>query len=349
MELKLEAVLNSLTVCVFIVDATGAFVLVNDAALATIGASSLEELQSSERPFQFPNVRTEDGALIPHESLPFQRALSGESVVHVLEVLDRGTGGTLVLRSRASPLRNDEGTITGAVKVAIDVTQEYELAKIRDEFIRQAAHELKTPLAAIKANAELLAAGEGRASAQLGALIRGVDRIDGLVSSLLDLADLEGGMFSFSRLPVPLQRVIEGALARLPAGAVRRVKVHATPVVVECDEARMRRALYALIDNAVKYSPPPSTIEISVIRDEKVARVAVRDHGYGIPEDKQPRMFEKYFRAHAGTDRDPGGIGVGLFVAREIIRQHGGRIWFESTENSGTVFYVELPVAEETT
>jgi signal transduction histidine kinase len=322
MVVDLAAVLNSMVVGVFVTDAAGTVVLVNDAARTMAGAHPR-------------TIRNEDGTPIGPDELPYRRALKGEAVVLVVEVLDDEARGKVVLRTRTSPIRDADGTIVGTVKVAVDVTREYELAGVRDEFIRQAAHELKTPTAAIKASAELL--------------MRGVDRIDGLVNSLLDLVDLQGGMFSFSRLPVPLQRVIDGALARLPASAARRVHVTAAPAVVRCDEARLRRVIYALVDNALKYSPSTSNVELEVTRADGLARVAVIDHGYGIPADRQPHVFEKYFRAHEGTDRDAGGMGVGLFVARDIVQQHDGRIWFESTVDRGTVFYVELPLVPEAT
>ena len=112
------------------------------------------------------------------------------------------------------------------------------------------------------------------------------------------------------------------------------------------DPARLRRAIYSLIDNALKYSPSDSSVDVTLSSNGRVARLAVRDHRVGIPTDKQARIFEKFFRAHVGTPVDAGGIGVGLFIAREIITQHGGRIWFES-DGRGTVFHVELPVDGE--
>lgn len=349
-ELDLASVLNSMAIAVWVVDAAGTIVFANETGLMFHRASSLEELQASgPDSSHLRGVRTEDGTPIPERLMPFNRALAGESVIRVMEVFDHETRGTVVLRTRTTPIRDHAGTIVGAVKIAIDITKEYELASVRDEFIRQAAHELKTPITLIKANAELLTAREQPAPAQLGALIRGVDRIDGIVNSLLDLIDLQGGIFSFSRMPVPLDRVIDGALARLPASVARRVQVSAAPVVVNGDEARLRRVIYALIDNAAKYSPPTEAVGVSVTRENGVAHISVRDHGYGIPEHLQSRVFEKYFRAHAGTERDAGGIGVGLFVAREIVRQHDGRMWFESRENQGTVFHVTMPVHAEAT
>ena len=141
----------------------------------------------------------------------------------------------------------------------------------------------------------------------------------------------------------------DGALARLPVKAARRVHVVSpVDVSVECDEARMRRALYSILDNALKYSSSSSQVELAVRAGEGMVHLEIRDHGVGIPAAKQANVFDKFFRAHAGTPHDAGGIGVGLFVARAIIVQHGGRIWFESVEHRGTTFFVELPLEGET-
>ncbi|HEX5059557.1 MAG TPA: PAS domain-containing sensor histidine kinase [Kofleriaceae bacterium] len=346
----MAAVLDAMPVGVYVCNGSGTLVFANKTAMRISGVSSLEEMrEKAAHPIAPPNLRTLDGKPIPQSFLPMQRALKGEEVVYEMEVFDSETRGTCVLRTRSSPVRDRNGAIIGAVKVAIDVTKEHELARVKDEFIRQAAHELKTPIALIKATAETLASEEQPATTSLAALIRGVDRIDGLVSSLLDLADLEGGLFSFSRYPAQLERVITDAIGRFPINAARRVHVVSTPIVVQIDEARVRRAIYAVVHNAIKYSAPTSTVEVTLTREAKAARIAVRDHGFGIPADKQPHVFEKYFRAHSGTPRDAGGIGVGLFVAREIIRQHGGEIWFESAENHGSVFFIEMPIDEAKT
>jgi signal transduction histidine kinase len=345
MDLDLMNVLNSLAVGVFIVDTSGTVVVANTAGLAILGASSIQQLRpGTPTPFRFPNVRTENGRVIPHEGLPIARALAGEEVVQLVEFIDHESCGTKVLRTRTTRLCDANGTVIGAVKLAVDVTREHDLATIRDEFLRQAAHELKTPVALIRASAEVLGNQDRPSPEQVGALMRGVERIDGLINSLLDLVEVQGGIQNFSRAAVALEQIIDGALARLPPGSRRRVQVTPTSLVIMCDEARMRRALYALIDNALKYSPRTSPVEVSAVRDNKVARIAVRDQGYGIPADKQRFVFDRYFRAHAGTDRDAGGIGVGLYVVREIIRLNHGKIWFESAENRGSVFYVELPV-----
>lgn len=348
MELDLTTVLDTMAVGVFICDAKRELVALNNTALHIMGAKSLDEVQGrGEQPFQFPRVRGEDGKPIPLENMPFARALAGEEVITEMELFEDQRGLT-ILRTRTAPLRDRDGKIIGAVKVAVDVTKEHELARVKEEFIRQAAHELKTPVSVIKANAQSLASDTPPQPSVVQALVRGVERIDGLINSLLDLLDLQGGLFSFSRLPVRFRDLVDGALSRLPARAARRVHiVESSDVCVEWDEARMRRAFYALIDNALKYSRADSPVELSLTTADSLARLEVHDHGVGIPRDRQPQVFEKFFRAHAGTPLDAGGIGVGLFVARAIIAQHGGRIWFDSEENRGSTFYVELPIEGE--
>jgi PAS domain S-box-containing protein len=338
-----------MSVGVYVCDETGALVAVNPAGLDCLGASSIEEVRDPKHPYHFPTLYYEDGREIPPDRLPLQRALRGEEVVEEMEMYDHQKRGVIILRTRSSPIRNADGVIIGAVKVATDVTREHELNTAKDEFVKTAAHELKTPIAIIKANADAaldaMRGESGPARRHLEGLSRGVDRIDRLINSLLDLLDLQGSIFSFSRTPIRLDRLIESAIAKLPDASASRVAFIASlPVLVRCDEPRMRRALYSLVDNAIKYSPRGSQVEVGLERTGDLALTTVRDHGFGIPSDKQPRIFEKFFRAHAGTPRDMGGIGVGLFVTREIVAQHGGRIWFESVENVGTTFFVELPV-----
>jgi signal transduction histidine kinase len=117
------------------------------------------------------------------------------------------------------------------------------------------------------------------------------------------------------------------------------------PVEIEGDAARLRRAIRSIVDNALRYSPGKSPVEVSLSRRDGVADLSVADHGFGIPPDERERVFEKFYRGHARAPGQIGGIGVGLFLAREIITLHGGRIWFDSAKDQGTVFHVELPVS----
>ncbi len=345
--MELAAVLESMVDGVFIFDAAGELIVANAAALEHIGAKDVADVRAAW--FRVPVICDENGQPIRPECSPVRRALAGEAVVHQLEIVAGDARPRRVLRTRSGPIRDRSGAIIGAVKVATDVTREYDLERLKDDFVRIAAHELRTPVAVIKVNAQatLTKVRDVPAAARrfLDAMVRGADRIDRLVSSLVDLLDLQGGMICLSPRPLQLDELVGAAIAQLPRASAGRIRVIASaPVTTRADEPRLRQVVRVLLDNALKYSPPESTVEVSVARTERAARVMIRDHGFGIPRDKADHVFEKFYRAHAGTVHDAGGIGVGLFVAREIVRQHGGQIWFESIDGDGTVFYVELPV-----
>jgi signal transduction histidine kinase len=116
------------------------------------------------------------------------------------------------------------------------------------------------------------------------------------------------------------------------------------PLVVQADRIRLERVLDKLLDNAVRYSPRGGLIEVSMCVREEQATVCVSDNGVGIARAKQERIFERFYRAHTDTPHDYGGMGVGLYISREIIAQHGGTMWFTSEEGHGSSFCFSLPV-----
>jgi signal transduction histidine kinase len=116
---------------------------------------------------------------------------------------------------------------------------------------------------------------------------------------------------------------------------------------VYADRERIGQVLGNLIDNAVKFSPGGGDIQAAVRRLDREVEISVRDAGVGIPREKQGRVFERYYRAHAGTHEDYGGMGVGLDMSREIVARHGGRMWFESEPGVGSTFSFTLPLDRE--
>ena len=110
------------------------------------------------------------------------------------------------------------------------------------------------------------------------------------------------------------------------------------------DPARLAQVIEALVNNALKHSPPETDISIRLVAGHATARISVQDRGAGIPEARRAHIFERFYRAHTGTTVDRGGMGVELYLAREIALAHGGDIWFDTEEEHGTTFFVTLPL-----
>jgi len=346
---EVRATVDSMADAVLLVDASSRIVEANRAAVALLGAASKEDilgpLEEWGRRYQF---RSPDGTPVPFERYASIRALAGERNPRYGAVLRRADGTDVFVSVSASPVdRPDGGRL--AVAVLRDESATRRLDQQRDEFLSTAAHEFKTPLAVIKAYAQLMARREPAEMQALAVIERQVDRLSRLVQQMLDASRLrlDGGHGRLERfdLSALAGEVVEGIRRTAPRHALR---VHAEgPAPVLGDRDRIGRVLTCLVDNAVRFSPSGGDVEARIEASDREVTVAVRDHGVGIPEERRDHLFERFYRAHAGTPQDYGGLGVGLDLAREIVQRHGGRIWFESAPGSGSTFHFSLPTARE--
>ncbi|MEW5848811.1 MAG: HAMP domain-containing sensor histidine kinase [Myxococcota bacterium] len=225
-----------------------------------------------------------------------------------------------------------------------------EFDHLKDQFIEVAAHELKTPVAIMKGHAQALLRGIPARPQFLQAISRGADRIERIVNDLLLLSALGLHKLELRTEPVDLGALVQASVLRAAEGAGQRVRLgHADRALTRGDPKRLTQVVDQVLDNAVKYSPGGGDVEASVDVQDHQAVISVRDHGVGIPSSKQARIFERFYRAHSGTPYDSAGMGVGLYLAREIVALHGGRIWFESEEMRGSTFHIALPLLADGT
>jgi signal transduction histidine kinase len=225
-----------------------------------------------------------------------------------------------------------------------------EAARLKEDFISAAAHDLKTPLTTLVAQAQFL---ERRAEANPAApadlsgikrIVREGRRLSALVIELLDAARLEQGRLVGEREPVDLVELARNVAIRDDYQG-RRIKVSAeAPVVGSYDPRRIGQVIENLVENAVKYSPDTSEIRIGVAQQNGQARIDVSDQGIGIPPEDLPQIFDRFHRASNVDDRRFAGMGLGLFICKGIVEQHGGRIWVESQVGAGSTFHIALPV-----
>jgi len=233
------------------------------------------------------------------------------------------------------------------------IRRQAEKSEMKDVFLASVAHEMRTPLAAAKAQAQLalhqLHAGEkDRASAgALRVISRQIDKVVRLVSDLMDVSRLETGTFPLDRAELDLAAVAREVVERMqPLAEGREISVHAPePAKVMADRDRIEQVLSNLLSNAIRYSPEKGAIEVAVQTHPEWMQLSVRDRGVGVPRSQQKRIFERFARAHGDEGT---GLGLGLAIAKLIVEQHGGRIWVESTGKSGegSTFFVRLPLGK---
>lgn len=350
---ELDAVIRTMCDGVFVCDRTGALTLANPAGLELLGVGSLGEANAalSEQP-KLTRVCGADGVPLRPDSTPLARALTGAPVLLASETVRRPDRTTTFVRANATPIRDDEGTITGAVEVARDVTELEEFDRLKDQFIRVAAHELKTPVAIMKGYAQALLRkpnGVGpTARGMLEAIDRGAERLDRTVRKLLDVSTLHLGRLALTSADVDVGPLIRRLAERLAPQTIRhRIRVEVQgPVVARADAARLEYVFACLLDNAIKYSPAADRVDVLARSDDRAVIVSIQDYGVGIPRERQGHVFERFYRAHTDTPHDYGGMGIDLYLSREVVARMDGRMWFESVEGSGTTFFVALPKGE---
>lgn len=235
--------------------------------------------------------------------------------------------------------------------VFFDVTALWEVDQLKSELLSIASHELRTPLTSIHGLSQLALREAERQQASpeqiedLRAIVAQAERMARLIRRLLDLARLEQGRFTLERGRVDLAQMVQERIEqerRLSSSHTFRLAVADAPLIGEWDADRVLQVLDNLLDNAEKYSPPDSEIAISLRQTGDRAELRVRDHGIGIPAEQQATLFERYYRArNVGAQR---GLGLGLYVSRQIVEAHGGTIQVESEVDKGTTVIVRLPL-----
>ncbi|TMC06543.1 MAG: GAF domain-containing protein [Chloroflexi bacterium] len=227
-----------------------------------------------------------------------------------------------------------------------------EATRLKEDFLSAAAHDLKTPLTTVVAQAEFLerrATRDPSAPADLAGIkrvVRESKRLAGLVGDLLDATRLEQGRLVGEREPVDIATLAQEICSHDTSDLTLCQVEASAPVVGVYDRRRIEQLLQNLLENAKKYSPEQTPITIKVWQEDGKARVAVTDSGIGIPAADLPRIFERFSRASNVDDRRFHGMGLGLFICRGIVEEHGGRIWVESEVGKGSTFHVELPIAD---
>ncbi len=259
---------------------------------------------------------------------------------------------TLLVSSSA--IRNEADEYIGMAKVIRDISREKFVDNMKSEFITIAGHQLRTPLSAIKGALNLLKTGDfGPVSDEQKRVLEQCyqynDRLIFLINDLLEVSSIEEGKFEYQYESVDIEPLILDICRRYEEEAGKKLIGFNLQVVnnlspVTLDVYKIKLVLGAILSNAISYTPKRGKVKVNVeFKDNTSCQISVSDSGIGIPKGQQKKMFGKFFRADNALRVDTEGNGLDLFVAKNIIDNHNGKIWFESQEGIGTTFYIELP------
>jgi two-component system phosphate regulon sensor histidine kinase PhoR len=233
------------------------------------------------------------------------------------------------------------------------VTTVRRLERMRRDFVANVSHELRTPISVVSANTETLLEGAMKdsdfAPRLIEAVHRNAERLTLIVNDLLDLSRLEAGSYSLHSGRIVVLHVAERVKESLEERAASkntevRVLIDES-LAVMTDEAALFQVLVNYLENAIKYTPEGSTIEIVAHRRKRKIRTVVRDNGPGIPEKYRNRVFERFFRVDPGRSREMGGTGLGLSIVKHLVEAMGGRVGVDPVQPTGSAFWLDLPSA----
>jgi signal transduction histidine kinase len=241
---------------------------------------------------------------------------------------------------------------SGTYFILRSMERERAVARLQSEFVSAASHELRTPLTSLRQISEMLVSGriaaepERRQSYEV--LFQATQRLQRLVESLLDFSRMEAAAFRYSFQSVDPRAMVDGVVEefrRQVTSGHEIVVTHAAELpAIRADRDAIAVAVWNLLDNAVKYSPGRPAIRVETKSEGGILSIAVRDRGIGIDPADRDRIFERFVRGAASLKSNIKGTGIGLSIARHIVRAHGGEIHLESTPGEGSTFTIDLPV-----
>jgi PAS domain S-box-containing protein len=333
----------------------------NPAAESILGWSSKEILGKSIDEVMLMMGMDKNNLLFPDKD----RSIDGAH-----KIFPTKNGGSVDINLYSVPFQDVSGNTKGVLFLFTDITKQLraeearylaEVAKQREQslgrFLQIAVHELRNPVTGLKGIVSLINSHNGQSvppaefSQALSMLQREVDRMAALLNDVMYAFKAREGQLPISKSPINLCEVVNKSTASFSLNS-KGISIYTQmpdgPITIYGDPVRLTEVLNNVISNAVKYSPVGSSIQVEVLLNKKKnrAKVLVKDSGIGIPENQLENIFEGFYRGSNLKESDPGGMGLGLYICKQIIDNHGGCIWAKNNQNGqpGSTFGVEIPV-----
>jgi two-component system phosphate regulon sensor histidine kinase PhoR len=342
----IEAVIGAISDGVVVTDAFGDLVLANAAAENLFGFKfdpaarrPIEEAITDSSFLALVNDMREAGVLVPHRTIEWIQGAA-----------EQARTWRVILNTVVESKKHDR--ISGVVAVLHDVTKEKEIARMKSDFVSNVSHELKAPLASIRAYTEMLVEGEARneteAKEYLHVVASETDRMTHLIESILNLSRLESGLVPVNKADLAVTEILRDVADVMTPQAVQkhiRLEADLSPVFfrVHGDRDMLYQAVLNVVSNAIKYTPEGGQVRISTYLEDGAVVVEVADTGYGIPQEDAAKVFEKFYRSRHSA-KAAKGTGLGLALVKHVVDVvHGGRVALESNVGKGSIFRLYLP------
>ncbi|MBS7564036.1 PAS domain-containing sensor histidine kinase [Mucilaginibacter sp. Bleaf8] len=303
--------------------------------------------------------------LIPEERLSEENDIisnikSGRRVEHFETVRKNKNGNDIYVSLTVSPVKDKKGQVIGASKIARNITEQVALQQQlkqyttmletsnqhKDQFISMASHELKTPITSAMANLQFLQRKLQDTDNQrlAGKALGGVIKLNKLVSDMLDISKIESGKLEMNFSSVDVHELLHETIENIQLTSLKHqiqyLNTHENPVIT-ADRLRLEQVITNIINNAIKYSPDADKVIVHCYPENGKTVISVQDFGAGIPAEHHAKLFNRFYRIEEQS-RNVSGLGIGLFITKQIIEEHQGHIWLESEAGKGTTFYVCL-------
>lgn len=356
---RMESVLNTTNDGIALLDREGRITLANRRFGELLGVRP-EMLLNRTAQDAFPQVYgAEPPSPLIARIIELGRAATDRSVGVAEETIEvEGADAKFVQVYTAPVIAEDGVDWVGRIVALHDSTREYELDKMKSEFIDVVSHELRTPLTSILAYTDLMISGASGDTTDLqkeflGIISTSTGRLSNLINDILDISRIESGRIKISFEPIDYLNIVKDVLRLMKAPAdeksiVMEASLPENMPPIRGDADKINQVLTNLVNNAVKYTPAGGWIKlmVEVTHDGNVC-TCVADSGIGISGDDQKKLFQKFFRADNSSTREAGGTGLGLVITKTIVEMLGGAIWVESETGKGSRFYYTLPFYQE--
>lgn len=346
---RLQTIIQQLPVGIIITDNQGRVTQVNHLLEKMIGAKIPIGYTIGTDTLIVPSKYQQKVAVPADSPLAYSLRIGKPVVSKEFEL--RKDGKNMYLNVSAAPIHNKKGTIIAAASIISDITLQKEMELRKDDFIHMASHELKSPITSLNLYMDLLVRRlskvvDAKSQKTLDSIRYQIQRLQELVSDLLDVSRLQSGKLSFHREYFRLDHMVEETVEELRELAKDQHLHYRNNkgALVYADKFRISQVLTNLITNAIKYSPSNTSIEITVENKGGWGTVSVKDHGIGIAQKQHKKIFDRLYQVTESNEKTFPGLGLGLYISKEIVTRHKGKIWVESEKGRGSTFYFSLPI-----